>query len=98
MENKFKGQALNIRVVVKEIELENINSSGLDVSSQVEKNGYQKAGKVVSVGELTPKLDDGTHTLKIGDLVLYDKNRMTPLTLDGEKYVMLNYVDIFSKI
>jgi co-chaperonin GroES (HSP10) len=98
MENNFKGQALNVRIIVKDIELENKNNLGLDLSSSVEKNGYQKAGIVVSVGEMTPKLDDGTHTLKIGDKVLYDKTRMTPLTVDGEKYVMLNYVDLFSRL
>ncbi len=98
MVNSFKGQALNVRVIVKDIELDNKNSVGLDLSSAVEKNGYQKAGIVVSVGELTPKLDDGTHTLKLGDTILYDKTRMTALTLEGEKYAMLNYVDIFAKI
>jgi co-chaperonin GroES (HSP10) len=98
MENKFKGQALNVRVVVKDIEIDNKNSFGVDLSSSVEKNGYQKAGIVVSVGELTPKLDNGKHTLSIGDTILYDKTRMTSLTLEGEKYTMLNYVDIFAKI
>jgi co-chaperonin GroES (HSP10) len=98
MENKFKGQALNVRVVVKDIEIDNKNSFGVDLSSSVEKNGYQKAGIVVSVGELTPKLDNGKHTLNIGDTILYDKTRMTALTLEGEKYTMLNYVDIFAKI
>jgi co-chaperonin GroES (HSP10) len=98
MENKFKGQALNVRVIVKDTHLDNKNSFGFDTSSAVEKNGYQKAGIVVSVGEMTPKLDDGTHTLKLGDIILYDKTRMTALTLNGENYAMLNYVDIFAKV
>lgn len=98
MENNFKGQALNVRVIVKDIQIDNKNSFGFDTSSAVEKNGYQKAGIVVSVGEQTPKLEDGTHTLKIGDTILYDKTRMTSLTLEGESYAMLNYIDIFAKI
>ena len=116
MENKFKGQALNIRVVVKDIQLDNKNSFGFDTSSAVEKNGYQKAGIVVSVGEQTPKIKSSSkynnkfiifilnlfkkdeYTLKIGDTILYDKTRMTSLTLEGESYAMLNYIDIFAKI
>lgn len=98
MENKFEGQALNVRVIVKDIDMDNKNSFGLDLSSSVQLNGYQKAGIVVSVGEMTPTLKDGTHTLKIGDTIMYDKTRMTSLTLNGDSYSMLNYIDIFAKI
>jgi co-chaperonin GroES (HSP10) len=49
MENKFKGKALNLIVVVEEIFNENKTASGLDLSGIVDANEKQKEGRVVSV-------------------------------------------------
>jgi co-chaperonin GroES (HSP10) len=56
MENKFKGKALNLIVVVEEIFNENKTASGLDLSGIVDANEKQKKGKVVSVGSNVPNI------------------------------------------
>lgn len=94
MENKFKGRALNTVVIVQEVFVENKTASGIDISGIIDANEKQKRGKVVSVGELCPKLSDGKHTLQEGDEVIFDKFKMTNFTQDGVAYIMIDYRDI----
>lgn len=94
MENKFKGKALNLVVVVQEIDNINITASGIDLTGIVDSNEKQKRGKVVSVGEQCPKLADGTPTLNEGDEVIFDKFKMTPFTQEGIPYILIDYRDI----
>lgn len=94
MESKFKGRALNAIVIAEEVFHENKTASGFDLSSIVDSNEKQKRGKVVSVGELCPKLSDGSFTLKVGDEIIFDKYKMTPFTQDGVMYLMVYYGDI----
>ena len=90
----FKGQALNLNVVVKETEIENITDSGLDLSSSEDRNQKFKKGIVVSIGLQCPKKSDGTDSIKIGDEILYDSYRSTSVTLDTEVYSIINFSDI----
>jgi len=94
MENKFKGRALNLVVIVEEVFNENKTASGFDLSSVVDANEKQKKGRVVSVGEQCPKLSDGSYTLKEGDEVIFDKYKMTPFTQNGKPYLLIDYRDI----
>lgn len=94
MKNKFKGRALNLVVVVQEVDNENVTASGIDLSGIVDANEKQKRGKVVSVGEQCPKLSDGNSVLKEGDEVIFDKFKMTPFTHDGVAYLLIDYRDI----
>ena len=94
MENKFKGRALNTVVIVEEVFNENKTASGIDISAAIDANEKQKRGKVVSVGELCPKLSDGKYTLKEGDEVIFDKYKMTPFTQNGKPYLLIDYRDI----
>lgn len=94
MENKFKGRALNLVVIVEEVFNENKTASGFDLSSVVDANEKQKRGKVVSVGEQCPKLSDGSYTLKEGDEVIFDKYKMTNFTQNGNPYLLIDYRDI----
>jgi len=55
MQNKFKGKALNLIVIVEEVFNENKTASGFDLSGVVDANEKQKRGKVVSVGEGCPR-------------------------------------------
>jgi len=55
MENKFKGQALNLVVIVEEVFHENKTASGLDLSGIVDANEKQKRGRIVSIGTECPK-------------------------------------------
>ena len=85
----FKGKALNFVVVLKEIENVNETSSGLDISSSVDKNEKYRKGIVVSIGTECPKDD-----VKLGDTVIYDKYKANPLTRDAVEYTTLFYSDL----
>ena len=85
----FKGRALNFVVVLKEIENVNETSSGLDISSSVDKNEKYRKGIVVSIGTECPKDD-----VKLGDTVIYDKYKANPLTRDAVEYTTLFYSDL----
>jgi co-chaperonin GroES (HSP10) len=94
MENKFKGRALNLIVIVEEVFNENKTASGIDLSEVVDANEKQKRGRVVSIGEQCPKLSDGSFTLSIGSEVIFDKFKMTNFTQDGITYLIIHYTDI----
>lgn len=86
---KFKGQALNFVVVLKEIENVNETSSGLNISSSVDKNEKYRKAIVVSIGTECPK--DG---IQLGDTVMYDKHKANPLTQNAVEYQTLFYADL----
>jgi len=94
MENKFKGQALNLVVIVEEVFHENKTASGLDLSGIVDANEKQKRGRIVSIGTECPKKTDGSYTISIGDEVIFDKFKVTASTQDGIAYLMLDYRDL----
>jgi co-chaperonin GroES (HSP10) len=94
MENNFKGKALNTVVVVEQVHNENKTASGFDLSSVVNATEKQLRGKVVSVGTECPKLSDGRYTIHEGDIVIFDKFKMTPFTQDGIAYIMIDYRDL----
>lgn len=85
----FKGRALNFVVVIKEIENVNETSSGLNISSSVDKNEKYRKAIVVSIGSECPK-----EPVKLGDTVMYDKHKANPLTQNGIEYVTLFYSDL----
>jgi len=92
--NKFKGQALNMIVVVEEIFNENKTAGGIDITGIVDANEKQKRGRVVSVGQGTPRYDDGSYVLTEGAEVVFDKYKTTPFTQDGNPYILVFYPDI----
>ena len=94
MDSKFEGQALNYVVIVEEVDNENITASGLDLTGIVDANEKQKKGKVVSVGTECPRMSDGSQTIKVGDVVIFDKFKMTPFTQKGKQYLLIMYSDI----
>lgn len=85
----FNGKALNYVVVLKEIENVNETSSGLDISSSVDKNEKYRKGIVVSLGTECPKGD-----VNLGDTVIYDKFKANPLTRNAIEWVTLYYSDL----
>lgn len=94
MENKFEGQALNLNVIVQEVDNENITASGLDLTGIVDANEKQKKGRVVSVGTECPQKSDGSQTIKIDDVVIFDKFKVTPFTQKGIAYILVDYRDL----
>ncbi len=90
----FNGQALNYNIIVKREFLENKTEAGFEVTSEVDKNEKYRKGIVVSVGNLCPKKDDGTATIEPGAEVLYDKYKMSEVTLEGKSYEIISYADV----
>ena len=80
--------------MLKEIENVNETSSGLNISSSVDKNEKYRKGKIVSFGSLCPKKDDGTNTIEIGQEVIYDRYKSSPVTIDGITYESIYYSDL----
>lgn len=85
----FKGKALNYVVVLKEIANVNETSSGLNISSSVDKNEKYRKAIVVSLGSECPK-----EPVCLGDTVMYDKHKANPLTQNGVEYITLFYADL----
>ena len=92
--SNFKGQAVNTHIVLKEVAIENVTDSGLDISSSEDRNQKFKKGIVVSVGLQCPKNSDGSEILKIGDEIFFDGYKGTPLTIDAEVYTIIYFQDV----
>lgn len=90
-------KALNYVVIVKQSQIKNITSSGLDITSESDKNEKYRKGVIVSFGELCPKVD-GEDTIKIGDEVLFDNYKSSDLILNGEHYKTFYYADLVVKL
>jgi len=92
----FKAQALNYVVIVKPKKIENLTATGLDISSEADKNEKFRKGEIMSFGNLCPKNSEGEDTIKIGQEVLYDMYKASDLTIDGEKYQSFYYSDLIA--
>ena len=91
MENKFRGQALNLNVIVKEFTQEIKTDGGLDLTGYTDANEKQKSGIIVSIGTECPTNSDGEFKIKIGQKVIFDKFQSTPFTQDGIPYILIDY-------
>lgn len=91
----FPYQAINANVILKEIELKNETTAGLDISSSADKNQKFRKGKIVSLGHLCP---DNPKTkepiLKVGDEILFDAYKGSELTIDAEVYKVIYFADV----
>jgi co-chaperonin GroES (HSP10) len=95
----LKGQALVRNIILKDIIEPTIDKlTGLDISSDSDKNDKSRKGKIYSVGVDTPKDDKGNYVVNVGDLVLYNKHQTSNLTIEGEKYLCLAYIDLIYKL
>lgn len=103
-EIKFKGQALNSIVIVREIENKQVSSSGLDLTSQEDKNQKYKKGIVQSLGNNVPKISIKIlgfeipfvkkALLKTGDTIMYDSYKASPITVDSIVYDCIYFSDV----
>lgn len=100
---EFRVKALNYVVIVKPKKLENLTESGLDFSSEADKNEKFRKGEIMSFGNLCPKKPIWKwlpfwkkDTIKIGQEVLYDMYKASDLTIDGEKYQSFYYADLIA--
>jgi co-chaperonin GroES (HSP10) len=94
MENKFRGQALNLNVIVKEFTQEIKTEGGLDLTGYTDANEKQKSGIIVSIGTECPQTPKGEFKIKEGQKVIFDKFKATPFTQDGIPYTLVCYLDL----
>lgn len=93
--SNFPYQAINANVILKEIELKNETSAGLDISSSADKNQKFRKGKIVSLGHLCPSNPKtGEPILKVGDEILFDAYKGSELTIDAEVYKVIYFADV----
>lgn len=92
--NNFPGQALNHIVIVKQIENKQESKSGLDLTSVEDKNQKYRKGIVKSIGNLCPKDDDGKPHLNVGDTIMYDGYKVSPITVNSEVYDCVYFSDV----
>jgi len=90
----MKLQALNYNVFVTKEESQHIVEGNIDVTSEIDKNEKYRKGKIVSFGSLCPKKEDGTNTIEIGQEVIYDRYKSSPVTIDGITYESIYYSDL----
>ncbi len=86
---ELKGRVLAGKVLVKPIEAEEKTASGIYIPDSAKEKPQQ--GTVVLVGG--PKKDEQVEVKK-GDQVLYGKYSGTEITINNEKYLLLNHNDI----
>lgn len=93
--SSFPYQAINANVVLKEIQMKNETASGLDISSEADKNQKFRKGRIVSLGHLCPDHPKtGEPILKIGDEILFDAYKGSKLTIDAEVYEVIYFADV----
>ena len=86
---ELKGKVLAGKVLVKPMEAEEKTSSGIIIPDSAKEKPQQ--GTVEMVG--LPKKDEQIEVKK-GDEVLYGKYSGTEITINTEKYLLLNHSDI----
>ncbi len=80
------------RVLLKPILEEEKTKGGIYIPESARENN--KKGKVIAVG----KLKDKESELKEDDIVLYSGYSNEEFELEGEKYVIVDYKDIYAKL
>ena len=94
MKNNFKGQALNYNVFILPIEESQLTASGIDLTSNEDKNAKYKKGIVVSVGNLCPKKEDGSNVVNVGDTIMYDRYKSSDLKQNFVIYHSVLFADL----
>jgi co-chaperonin GroES (HSP10) len=101
----MKLQALNYNVFVTKEESKHIVEGGIDITSETDKNEKYRKGKIVSFGSLCPKVAVfkifgfdipfiKKDTIRIGQEVIYDRYKSSPVTIDGITYESIYYSDL----
>ena len=88
---------LGSRVLLKEVETQETNKSGIVLPSNAKEKPYM--AEVIEVGP--GEIEDGKEIkmeVKKGDKVLYSKYAGTEIKLDNEKYLIVKQEDILAII
>ena len=90
------AKALNYIVIIKEIENKNETSFGFDTSNLADKNEKYRRAIIVSLGPSCPKDDE--NPINVGDTVMYDHYKTSPLTLNGIEFKTLMWGDLICSV
>jgi len=94
----MKINPLGDRIVIKPSPAEEKTKGGIIIPDTAQEKPV--IGEVIAAGP-GRKSDDGkivSLDLKVGDKVLYGKYSATPITLDGQEYLIMRETDIFAKV
>jgi chaperonin GroES len=86
---EVKGKVLAGKVLVKPMEAEEKTASGIFIPDSAKEKPQQ--GTVVLVG--VAKKDEQVE-VKVGDVVLYGKYSGTEITIENNKYLLMNQTDV----
>lgn len=79
-------KVLNKNILIKEVK-EKKMVGGLDVTNLIKEEDRYHLGKAFQVGL-------NVENVKNGDNIYYDKNRSYQITLEGERYSIINESDV----
>ena len=89
---------LEDRIVIKQVEAEQVTSSGLVIPDTAKEKPQE--GKVVAVGP--GRIDDSGNRVPVdvaeGDVVLYSKYGGTEVKVGGEEYLVLSARDVLAVV
>lgn len=77
---------LNNNVLVKPVPVEQITASGLFIPDTVK--GKPLKGEIISKGNVDVKIN-------IGDIVLYEENAGTEITIEGNVYLIMDEKELY---
>jgi len=89
---------LEDRIVIKQVEAEQVTSSGLVIPDTAKEKPQE--GEVVAVGP--GRIDDNGNRVPLdvaeGDVVIFSKYGGTEVKYDGQEYLLLNARDILAVV
>lgn len=95
---KMKVQPLGDRIVVKQLEEEEVKKGGIIIPDTAKEKPQRGEVKAVGPGK---KNEDGKVIpleVKVGDKVFYSKYGGTEVKIDGEEYIIMREDDILAII
>ena len=88
---------LEDRIVIKQLEAEQVTASGLVIPDTAKEKPQQ--GEIVAVGPGRFEKDKRVPMdVKVGDKVLYGKYSGTEITLDNEQFLILRESDVLAVV
>lgn len=83
-------KAIGYNIVATAIEEQIENDAGIIITSSTDKDVRHKKAKIHTCG-------DKVTEVKVDDIVYYDKQRSSPIRVDGKKYILMEESSIVIK-
>ena len=94
METKVKP--LGDRILIKNVQIQNVSSSGLILTS--DKKQLPQIAQVVAVSDSIKngQIKDCDYTIEEGQRIIYSKYAGTDITIGGQDYVIIRLQDVLA--